>query len=198
MRRHSTHVWLYVGLSLTAIVQGYMVGASDSPVVGSAITAFFGLGVAAVGVFKERRSQSEEKLGAGANVEAHYSPNWIRSAGIMLTIFALSYLTAAVAGSVVRARSTRPERASFPWTEKTQPGSPQKALQWLVVQKRLRDYGYTATQIQSLYQLVYKMNDDTGGSLLDSVPEPAEPTMKRTFHPGDFANQPQIPKPPAD
>ena len=193
MRKHSTHAWLYTGITATAVSLGYLVGASNSPVAGSAITAIFGLGIAAIGVFKERNSQVEP------GTAAVLSSGALRSAGIMLTIFSLTYLAAILGSSIVRARVSQPVKVPVPWSAHATPSTPQSALQWLVVQRRLMAYGYTPEQIQKLYETLHGMKDApfalVGPGLLESVPEPG-PALKPPLEPGTVAIENKIFGPP--
>jgi hypothetical protein len=183
MQKHSTHLWLYIGLSSMAITLGYMVGASNSPVVGTAITALFGLGVAAVGIVKDKRSAATEEQ--ANTVPVQRSSNWMRSTGIMLTIFALTFLVATVGGTFVRTVATRPSVTPLPWNGSAPPASARGALEWLVIQRRLLAYGYTIDQVQNFYKLAKDLKEQPEGflspqSLLDSVPEPGA-TLKQTL-----------------
>ena len=182
MRAHSTHAWFYGGIAATAVVLGYLVGASNSPVAGSAITAIFGLGVAAVGLLKERSSPAEP--GPAATL----SSNALRPAGIMLTIFSLTYLAAILGSSVLRARLSQPAKVPVPWSANAIPSTPQSALEWLVVQRRLMAYGYTPEQVRKLYEMLHGVNNAPLG-LLGSVPEPG-PSMKQGIPAGTVAKKP--------
>ena len=186
--KRPSYFWLYLGLSFTAVALGYMVGASNSPVVGSVIPGVFGLVVVAIGVFKDlgHRTDVEDRNSAPKERDGStpLSFDSIRSLGIMLTVFAISYFGAAILGTEVRALTSRPASTQFPWTEKNRPTKTTTALEWLVVQKRLVAYGYTLDQVRQLYEWSQSVpaQDKVGASLdfspklIDSVPEPG-PTV---------------------
>ena len=177
-------VWLGVGVACTAAAIGYMVGASNSPVVGSVVPAAFGLLTIAFAV-PRRVAPSEKPDGATPEALAALGP---RSVGILLTVFATAYLGSALTGSAVRTWPARPIHTPFPWTNSTAPADHIGAIQWLVVQKRLLAYGYTPDQIQELYtKIPPRVSNSSDFSpkeadpgLLDAAPEPGTTVSPKT------------------
>jgi hypothetical protein len=194
-------VWLYIGVSTTAVALGYMVGASSSPVVASIVPSVFGLLVVAFGVLKIKGNSSPEHTAAAAPEpgKARFaSSRETRNLGIMLTIFAISYLGAAVFGVKIRTSPGTEKAVQFPWTDKNRPTKISTALEWLVVQKRLAAYGYSPDQIRQIYELSKSLPDnsqlgwDPSSDILSHVPEPGQ-TLKDTGQTRpSFAGDPNI------
>lgn len=201
MSKHTdrpSYLWLYIGVSSTAVALGYMVGASVSPVVASVIPAVFGLVLVAFGVLKDHglRVGVEDKGTTAVEPEKANlaSRAGIRPLGIMLTVFAISYLGAAILGTEIRARASVAEQ-QFPWTEKNRPTKRKTVLEWLVVQERLVAYGYTPDQVRQVYELYQSMpenpNLDLSESLLEHVPEPGALLKRQGVGAGLFGGGPQ-------
>lgn len=195
-RSRLSYFWLYVGASSTAIALGYMVGASNSPVVASVVPAGFALVVAALGLLQGRghRTASGDHEGNISQPEIPKlgSASGIRPLGITLTVFALTYLGATIVGTQIRTLTLATDSAPFPWTQKNRPTKTQTALEWLVVQKRLVAYGYTVDQVRQVYELSQSMVEpkptfDFPKSVLDSVPEPGAILKRPEVGPGILA-----------
>jgi uncharacterized oligopeptide transporter (OPT) family protein len=110
--RQFTDTWFGIGIATVAVALGYLVGSSNSPVAGSAITAIFGLGVSVVGLLKDYLV-NRESTNAGTP-----SSKAFRSMGIVLTIFSVTYVAAIVASSSLRARLSQPPAVPIPWSDK--------------------------------------------------------------------------------
>lgn len=153
------YLWLYIGVLSVGAVLGYMVGASNSPVVGTAIPSVFGLVVLAIGAIKDRgrpatsggtEVESEERRGMNHLFSSFHSA---RPLGIMLTIFSVTYFAALLGGTEVRAASIKNAPPHFPWPNAKPPANVEDALEWLAVQQQLIAYGYSPEQVQALYAL---------------------------------------------
>jgi len=157
---------------------GYMVGASNSPVVASVVPAAFSFFLVALGVTKIELPKDRDSKTPEPEKHVPILAIGVRAVGIMLTVFAFAYLGAVILGSRVRISGWGNEQVSLPWTEVNQPKQTKTALEWLVLQKRLMAYGYSPDQIRQVYALSQKISaeqKDSGFfplSLLDSVPEP--------------------------
>jgi hypothetical protein len=154
-----SYLWLYIGVLSIGTVLGYMVGASNSPVVGTAIPSVFGLVAIAIGAVKhwshpatssDRERGSEEREGTS---RLSLSRHTVGPLGIMLTIFSATYLAAMLGGTEVRAASFRVRPTQFPWPNSKPPQNVEDALDWLAVQQQLIAYGYSPEQVQELYKL---------------------------------------------
>ena len=70
-----SYLWLYIGVVSISTVLGYMVGASNTPVVGAAIPSVFGLLVIAIGALWGRRPcQQVRKATRATKTELALSP----------------------------------------------------------------------------------------------------------------------------
>lgn len=116
LNRHP-HLWFYVGLSFTGICLGYMVGASNSPVVGSVIPGVFGLVVLAFGVLGGEVSHAAVRGQSHADALGQDIRQWslggVRFLGIALTVFAASYFCVAIFGTGWRTVASRPVAPPF-------------------------------------------------------------------------------------
>jgi hypothetical protein len=192
----SAQLSLAVGLAVTAGVLGFMVGGSESPVVSTVIPAAFALLIPAFGLIKGRASSSPNEPEHNAeqgHQTARVSPHMMFLVGIMLTVFSGSYVLGALVG--IRFREALPSRSlGLPWATKEQQPPVDEALQWLVVQSRLLEYGYNLKDVRTLYDAYHSANptqhvafaNPDGKSLnfalernlLNNVPEPSEAVQK--------------------
>ncbi len=176
-----SYLWLYIGVLAIGTVLGYMVGASNSPVVGAAIPSVFGLVVVAIGAIKNwahtatsaanERGSEEQK---GTN-RLSLPPHTARPLGIMLTIFSATYLAAMLGGTEVRAASFRVRQTQFPWPNSTPPQSIEDALDWLAVQQQLVAYGYSPEQVRDLYRLPRSKTGHLTSYVVPSINESVQP-----------------------
>jgi len=170
---------------MTAVSIGYMVGASNSPVVGSITPAVFGIVIFALGVLKIQKTTGSEhaQVPGSPSMDVSVIPlRSVRQLGIMLTLFSISYFGAALLGTEIRALAVAKKSPELPWAANSEPNNLDTALQWLVIQKRLEAYGYTPGQVRQVYGYYQKSSASTqqqqflnlSNKLIDSVPEPGQ------------------------
>jgi hypothetical protein len=166
--------WLPTGIGLIAVITGYMVGASQTPVVGIAMPAIFGLIVTAFGFFtnselmkkidtikeafnKNNVQEIQSKL-EFLSSEAKGNPMRI---GRLLVVFSLAYALGLSFGTYLRVTNpfASKQARQFPWSDNPgaiEPPSALDAIDWIQLQEALSDLGYTQQQVKSLYQLQTK------------------------------------------
>lgn len=160
---------LVLGIGLVGAVVGFMVGASDTPVVGTVIPVVFGVITAALAVIGRSPLPLAKEL-----VELANNQGWqdraqelldteLRRArgtplkfGVVLVVFAVLYAAGSFAGVQARTNAwllPRPVPAPFPWNGAKAPGTVERALEWLTVAQSLRAAGYSDEHIQDLYKI---------------------------------------------
>jgi hypothetical protein len=159
---------LMIGIAFVAATVGYMAGGSGTPVAGIAIPAVFGLMVTAVGLLQAVQPNKEflEFIKAAGD-KADTQPDIVdyrqraKSApsrvGVALIVFSAAYLSAATLGAKVRIDGlliAKPPAQEFPWaSSKTKPPSISAALEWMALQSRLTELGYSSNRIAQLYAI---------------------------------------------
>jgi hypothetical protein len=161
-----------VGIASIALLMGFMVGASSSPVAGVALTAGFGI-VAASLTYLQSRS-----IGYTVGPPAHESTKHekaraisvdnLNGLGRVLLIFSAVFSIGLGAGIWARSTvSTVAPITSFPWQQATAPSSARAAIDWLLVQRNLRTMGYSDAQIESIYQINLKAKKEESTGFLN-------------------------------
>ena len=175
-------LWLAVGIGSIALVVGYMVGASSTPVVSVAAPAVFGLVITAVGLLgggsadkkldalKELLTRAKtttgeapegvslEQVGATlASVRQELSLQAARL-GKMLVVFALFYVLGLSFGTYARVTNLYAPHVSrrLPWDGADaagRPPTPADAIDWINLQEQLLALGYTQEQIADIYSI---------------------------------------------
>ena len=143
------------GVSAIAALLGFLVGASESPVAGIALTAAFGLVASAISLkFKTSAGEIERSDAPKLAAAGSMSTESLQALGLILFLFAITFAVGLGAGVASRLsyHKATPETA-FPWQGLDAPKTAKKAVDWILVRKRLRDLGYTDTQIQSIYAI---------------------------------------------
>lgn len=136
--------WFVFGLGCLALVLGYLVGGSHSPVAGVAITAAFGL---AVPLFTLLGGKS-----------ADTSTDRLEVAGKVLSVFCLLFVVGIALGAFSRLRNwPAPSREAevFPWKDQA-PKTAYHAVDWIILKHRLRSLGYSDEQVLELYSIQQK------------------------------------------
>lgn len=147
---------LNIGVFAVAVALGYMVGGSGTPVVGPVAPTIFGLVAAALSLVASGRMPSIGAVSAGGNDKADV--NAPARVGVVLTIFAVAFISGSIVGTFARTQQWfAPEVStpdSFPWDRhKFQPPTIESALQWIGLQKQLLKRGYSEAEIDTLYSI---------------------------------------------
>jgi len=144
--------WLFVGLAVLSAVLGYTVGASSSPIASALIPAMFTLITAASAIALRKKVNSNQILSLS------------RVFGLFMIVLSLSYLVASVVGANVRESGAliftkvNPEKKTFPWVGTEKPENVRIAIDWIGVQEKLLEKGYSKEDISTLYSLPGSQN----------------------------------------
>lgn len=133
--------WTYIGVASFAMLFGFLIGNSNSPVVGAALTAVVGVLTGFIGIFKS------ETIFQAQNI-------W-RIVGIFLTVFSIAFITGDLVGIGLRIGYFQDTTKEYPWKNNAAPNSTKDALEWIVLQEELLKKGYSSEQISKLYQEFY-------------------------------------------
>lgn len=150
-------IWMIIGISSFSIVLGFLIGSSNSPVIGAALSSIFGLAVALLGLL-ESDDNNRFKL--------NYAK--LKFSGKILFTFSILLLVGVIAGEYYRNDkiSFLRESHSFPW-DNAPPNSTYEALDWIITSQKLKQLGYSKEQIRSLYQIrlkeIVKYRNDSPG-----------------------------------
>lgn len=171
------NVILLAGIAAIAGPMGYMVGGSASPVIGVALPAIFGLVVTAVGLFQPS-FPSKEQLALFSSLQENSSlssyleslqKNQARAplrVGLALLTFGVIYLAGTILGTTARTHQWfAPEQGAvappeFPWASAAKPTTVGSALEWIELQERLLQRGYSSSDIAELYSIQISEWDD--------------------------------------
>jgi hypothetical protein len=168
-----------------------MVGGSATPVVSIAVPTIFALVMAAVGVYgnssvSKRLSEIESAIEGGrSTAENQTEPLFaeIRAVpghiGKLLVAFAVLYLLGTLVGTEARvnrwfAPGTEPKE--LPWSGSEMPPSVSHCLDWIILQEKLLDWGYTESDVAECYRIQLNdwdrnQSDQSGYSYFKSVAE---------------------------
>jgi len=155
---------LAFGIFALAVVLGYVVAASGTPVASIAIPATFGLVVAALGLVQAHKKASAEPMAKGSlpiEVAASDEPlNAMRYGGALLC-FALGFGAGLPVGARARLDNwfaPMPQTIELTWIRHSLPEPPsgEAAIYWLYVQSILQARGLSDNQIKVLYVLQAK------------------------------------------
>ena len=151
--------WFYSGVAALSLLFGFLVGASHTPVAGVAITATFGL---LAGVFAfHQKATLERTLGPKQNLMKQLDqlkPRITDALGVLgrvLVVFSLAFgvgLTWGIYLKITEPIGVSKSAATFPWEGSTEPRSTRAAIDWILVQEKLRVIGYNDKQIRALYE----------------------------------------------
>ena len=163
---------LSAGVLAIAIVLGYMVAASGTPVAAVAIPAAFGLVVAGIGLLHQTPKSAAVSVGAAPTqaedkreASASGTPPVHRSApmryGVALICFALGFAGGLALGATARLDgwfSPKAQLIQFTWVRYglAEPPSAEAALYWLYLQGVLQARGFSDDQMKALYLLQAK------------------------------------------
>jgi hypothetical protein len=162
-----------LGVASLALLLGTLVGASSSPVAGVAVTAGFGVVIAVLGYMRssvgakvESQEASESTQGAQTRALSNESLNLI---GRLLILFSFLFASGVALGIWARTSwSIRQEPAKFPWEAASAPTSAQRAIDWILVHRNLRQLGFNDAQVSELYRLSYQSAKTRVGGVADA------------------------------
>ncbi|MDD1780954.1 hypothetical protein LRP49_07030 [Enterovibrio sp. ZSDZ35] len=154
---------LIIGLSITGLSVGYMVGGSATPVVSIVIPLIFGLVVTGFGLLQPYKALKDLPEGIAGNQELaatlidkmeQNAASVKRTLGTTLIFFSLFYLIGTLVGTTARTQQwfAPPKEPTFPWKTEA-PKNIKVALDWITLQSSLKSLGYSDEQIEQLYTI---------------------------------------------
>ena len=168
---------LIVGISSLACLLGFLVGASESPVAGLAITATFGIFATCFALYDRIMLSKKSKANEQAESKEKISAKELmafRQIGVSFIAFTLLFSLGMGTGIYVKFQITKhPIQKGLPWADKP-PKSARDAIDWILVREELIALGYTEAQISSIY-LLYAKQDNDDESLSDEERKPISP-----------------------
>jgi hypothetical protein len=182
------------GLGSTSLCIGFMIGASSTPVVAVIVPVLFGLVTTSIGLFQNhdlKISSNESEASTLADGLAAKQ----KQAGLLLIVFSMFYMIGLGAGIGARVgewhriftKSVKIDASSkrmFPWEGniKEQPKSIENTLNWICLQEKLIEMGYTHEQVKNLYMTVLardiSVTNDALYSSCFGTPSSSEKTKK--------------------
>lgn len=153
---------LLFGIGAFSLVLGYLVGASNTPVVGAIITGILALGASIWSLYKNKGDENQKNV-----------PIDLRILGSILTIFSFCLLLGVFTGESYRRGWFIKEDKAFPWAGSEPPSSAYEALDWLMVAEKLRALDYDNKKTIELYKMI---KSDTSTAL------PFHYDSKRPYH----------------
>jgi hypothetical protein len=206
--------WLLVGLAAVTFTVGYMIGGSQTPVVGAVIPAVFGLLASAASVVRSRSnankgtnredpdSEQERVLGESSRFED--SSVWWASPAVVgkcMLVFGLFFLTGTVVGGLARVNQwlVVPRHAalseSFGLTKADTELDLKSALEWVTLRGALQDTGCTDDELAAIFS-IFKTGEKENDSLDSDIQSLLELLAKAGSVPG--ASTPAIFSPPGE
>ena len=179
------------GIAFMALLMGFLIGASSSPVAGVAITAGFGVVAAALTYMQSSEIGNpgelvNEKSSKVSKARA-LSIATLNSVGRALILFSISFAIGISAGIWSRTLwNGAHEPARFPWHGAAAPTSARQAIDWIIVYQNLRRMGYTDAQIAELYSLESKDKPPSTGLFGESLLSPMFSQQKTESVPEHF------------
>ena len=161
---------LSLGIACLAALLGFLVGASESPVAGIAITATFGI-VATVLSTK----LSSSALDPNSQKSRDFTAVHLTQLGRILIIFSVLFASGLAVGIAARLKFNETDAPSLPWEGKQAPRSAKQAVDWIIVNNKLRGMGYSQKQVMEIYELEVarrKGEKDENSSLSDELISP--------------------------
>jgi len=133
---------LYFGYLFFSIALGFLLGASNTPVIGSFITAFFAL-IAAIAGTKFFSNKDDKK-------------STINFLGIAMILVSVGLIGGEISGEAYRNGWGISKNNEFPWVNETAPESTYEAVDWIMLREKLLTLGYSDKEIQNLYKIRLK------------------------------------------
>lgn len=146
------------GTILMAVLLGFLVGASSSPIAGAAVTSGFGI-VAAMLAAVQAKGLPESKPSRRAHAKAPdpqvFPLATLNALGWCLVVFCTAFSAGLASGVAARVQFAGPQSPpAFPWRgAATPPSSIRVAVDWIALKRLLSEAGYTDSQIEELYRL---------------------------------------------
>jgi len=170
-------MYLGIGYFSLSLCLGMILGASNTPVAGTFLTALFGLMGTVIGSqYLHDRSKS--------------LPLSQSSIGVGMMLVSAGIVSGILLGEIYRNSSHAQEKSRLlPWGAMEAPQNTYEALDWIEVQDRLENKGYTPTQIQALYKIRLSEKSALEGIVQDEIERGVEPyDQSRIYDPSQPFN----------
>ncbi len=129
-----------IGFILLSLFMGFIIGASNTPVIAPFITAMFGF-IGSVVVVEFLISKSKENSVSS------------KSIGNAISLIAVCLFSGALFGALYRSNAIFSQGKRLPWDTMLTPESPQEALDWIVVKEKMNSLGYSDEQVEAIYEI---------------------------------------------
>lgn len=136
--------WLIAGIAFFSVLLGLLIGASNTPIAGAVVSSIFGILVILLGFFKR---EEDKKISI--------SPQNLKFAGKSLVMFSVLMFVGLLVGENYRNNTFDflKEEQIIPWENDSGPTNTYEAIDWLITSKKLRQLGYSETQIKLIYKI---------------------------------------------
>ena len=152
---------LGLGIASLAALLGFLVGASESPVAGIAITATFGI---VATILSAKSSAAAVDSVPQKATEVTTLP--LYKLGQMFIVFSIAFVAGLSGGIYARLQFHEVDAQTLPWEGKSAPKSARQAVDWIIVGAKLRSMGYSNRQVLELYEIdVARRKDEKDESL---------------------------------
>ncbi|WP_078118591.1 hypothetical protein [Thiosocius teredinicola] len=133
-------MWLLIGYLSISLTLGFLLGSSNTPVIGVFITGFLALVGTVVGakyLFDFPDSQQ----------------NLMPIVGKSLFVLSLGVASGTIAGEKYRNGIHDRGSRSFPWSKDNAPTTTHEAIDWIALSEKLSNLGYSQSAIIELYRI---------------------------------------------
>lgn len=131
---------LTIGFGSFALVIGFLLGASNTPVIAPFLTAIFGLIGSIIGT--EYLISKSSKTSTDVNAIG----------SIFLTASILLFFGTLIGESYRSGLFTNKEKV-LPWNSSTAPIDTKEAIDWILVKEKLNEIGYSNSQVEAIYRI---------------------------------------------
>ena len=133
-------MYIHIGFILFSLFVGFIIGASNSPVIAPFITAMFGLIGSIIGVEFLISKSRENSISA-------------KAIGFAMSFIAIGLFLGTVFGELYRSNTLFSEEKTLPWGALMAPESTNEALDWIVVKDKMNGLGYSDEQVEDIYKI---------------------------------------------
>lgn len=191
-----------IGIAFIAALLGFLVGASESPVAGIALTATFGIVATGLALHQKAATVTPNSLPPvpASEVSQAQLVTALKSLGVVLIVFTLTFAGGLTLGvwSKLQSHIAEPQ-TRLVWQGAQRPTTAKKALDWIMVQRKLKDMGYTDKQVLEIYKIdigiekdddknIFSSDDQLLSPILSIAPSAITPSQKNHF----IANNPLL------
>lgn len=133
-------MYLFLGFFTLSSSIGFFLGVSNTPVVGTFITALFGLIGTVIGTQYLFEKDTEIQIKR-------------KSLGISIMILSVGLIMGSLTGEYYRNGWYSKNDKTLPWKELENPTNTREALDWIEVKERMEALGYSQKEVQEIYRI---------------------------------------------